>query len=212
MVAGIKACQDDDGYAMAFPKNETPTHENPDYVTSWVAHGLLEAAIAGNDDALTLLRRHMNWFNYNEYIPEFLPPDGGPPTWGAGQPHPPGYVAPQPDGSGSVGHGETYGHRIYLIYQGLIHSTRMATSPLGTKRDTALIEELYQEAWWLEQLAARNLSAVWERHWYPHNYELTAIDAYAARRSSAEHLIATKALRCTATARMLIVAQCPAIP
>ena len=33
-----------------------------------------------------------------------------------------------------------------------------------------------------------------------------------ARRSSAEHLIATKALRCTATARMLIVAQCSAIP
>ena len=28
-----------------------------------------------------------------------------------------------------------------------------------------------------------------------------------ARRSSAEHLIATKALRCTATARMLIVAE-----
>ena len=30
--------------------------------------------------------------------------------------------------------------------------------------------------------------------------------------SSAEHLIATKALRCTATAWMLIVAQCSAIP
>ena len=34
----------------------------------------------------------------------------------------------------------------------------------------------------------------------------------AARRSFAEHLIATKALRCTATAWMLIVAQCSAIP
>ncbi len=34
----------------------------------------------------------------------------------------------------------------------------------------------------------------------------------SARRSSAEHLIATKALRCTATARMLIVAQCSANP
>ena len=33
-----------------------------------------------------------------------------------------------------------------------------------------------------------------------------------ARRSSAEHLIATKALHCTATAWMLIVAQCSAIP
>ena len=35
---------------------------------------------------------------------------------------------------------------------------------------------------------------------------------HAARRSSAEHQIATKALRCTATARMLIAAQCSAIP
>ena len=34
----------------------------------------------------------------------------------------------------------------------------------------------------------------------------------AARQSFAEHLIATKALRCTATAWMLIVAQCSAIP
>ena len=33
-----------------------------------------------------------------------------------------------------------------------------------------------------------------------------------ARRSSAEHLIATKALHCTATAWMLIAAQCSAIP
>ena len=33
-----------------------------------------------------------------------------------------------------------------------------------------------------------------------------------ARRSSAEHLIATNALRCTATAWILIVAQCSAIP
>ena len=35
---------------------------------------------------------------------------------------------------------------------------------------------------------------------------------WSARRSSAEHLIATKALCCTTTARMLIVAQCSAIP
>ena len=33
-----------------------------------------------------------------------------------------------------------------------------------------------------------------------------------ARRSSAEHLIATKALRCTAAAWILTVAQCSAIP
>jgi len=28
------------------------------------------------------------------------------------------------------------------------------------------------------QLAARNLSAIWQRHYYPHNYEITAFEAY----------------------------------
>ena len=37
-------------------------------------------------------------------------------------------------------------------------------------------------------------------------------DVYTARRSSAEHLIATKAPCCTATAWILTVAQCSAIP
>jgi len=37
-------------------------------------------------------------------------------------------------------------------------------------------------------------------------------DAAAARRSSAEHLIATKSLHCTAMNWILIVAQCSAIP
>ena len=38
-------------------------------------------------------------------------------------------------------------------------------------------------------------------------HDNTVDDGRLARRSSAEHLIATKALRCTATARMLIVAR-----
>ena len=37
--------------------------------------------------------------------------------------------------------------------------------------------------------------------------QVAAAGATTARRSSAEHLIATKALRCTATARMLIAAE-----
>ena len=43
------------------------------------------------------------------------------------------------------------------------------------------------------------------------NGSLPANDSMA-RRSSAEHLIATKALRCTATAWILIATQCSAIP
>ena len=61
VVSGMAATAEADGYAMAFPRNETvsqrllaldrlgpdlswPTpgqifRENPDYVTSWVAHG-----------------------------------------------------------------------------------------------------------------------------------------------------------------------------
>ena len=42
-------------------------------------------------------------------------------------------------------------------------------------------------------------------------YLLSEITNFA-RRGSAEHLIATKALRCTAMAWILIVAQCSAIP
>ena len=37
---------------MAFPVNESTYHENPNYVTAWVTHGLLEAAGAGYAHAL----------------------------------------------------------------------------------------------------------------------------------------------------------------
>ena len=36
----------------------------------------------------------------------------------------------------------------------------------------------YGEPWWLQQLASRNLSSIWLRSLYPHNYEITAIEAY----------------------------------
>ena len=47
----------------------------------------------------------------------------------------------------------------------------------------------------------------------PSSFELMQDDKlYTARRSSAEHLVATKAPRCTATTWILIVAQCSEIP
>ena len=41
-----------------------------------------------------------------------------------------------------------------------------------------MVAELYQETWWLQQLANRSLDAIWMRHYYPHNYEITAFEAY----------------------------------
>eukprot|EP00730_Choanoeca_flexa_P000817 TRINITY_DN10349_c0_g1_i2.p1 TRINITY_DN10349_c0_g1~~TRINITY_DN10349_c0_g1_i2.p1 ORF type:complete len:845 (+),score=151.56 TRINITY_DN10349_c0_g1_i2:219-2537(+) len=158
VVKGIADLQEPDGYIMAFPRNATTHRENPDYVTSWLTHGLLEAAIAGNDQALPLLRQHFNWFNNCTYLPLYLPPDDRPSA---------GYAYGQPDG-----------HGIYLIYQGMIHNTRLATSPVGTVQDYKLVQDLMQEDWWLRELIARNLTAVWRRNWFPHNYEVTALEAY----------------------------------
>ena len=61
-----------------------------------------------------------------------------------------------------------HGHDIYLIFQGMIHNTKMALTPVGKQRDVTVVTELYQEDWWLEQLARRNASAIWLRSKYPH--------------------------------------------
>lgn len=55
---------------------------------------------------------------------------------------------------------------------------RLALSPVGQQQDVDTIALRYSEEWWLHQLAARNLSAIWLRSKYPHNYEITAIEAY----------------------------------
>lgn len=50
--------------------------------------------------------------------------------------------------------------RSYLIVQGLIHSTRMALSPVGTQADVDLLQSIYIEPWWLEALAARDVTVI----------------------------------------------------
>ena len=52
----------------------SPMSVSADYVTSWLTHGLLEAAVAGEEDALALLREHFDWFNSASSLPLFLPP------------------------------------------------------------------------------------------------------------------------------------------
>eukprot|EP00026_Physarum_polycephalum_P003966 Phypoly_transcript_03983.p1 GENE.Phypoly_transcript_03983~~Phypoly_transcript_03983.p1 ORF type:complete len:739 (+),score=59.86 Phypoly_transcript_03983:1-2217(+) len=157
VVAGIKECQESNGYIMAYSENDTMAHENPDYVLSWVTHGLIEASLGGNPDALQLIRDQLTWFNYNQYLPEFMPPNtvDVPPQYGAAS-----------------------GHSIYVIYQGIIHNTRMATSKMGLQRDVDVVATLYQEDEWLQQLIERNTSGIWQKHWFPHNYEVTAFEAY----------------------------------
>lgn len=55
----------------------------------------------------------------------------------------------------------------------------MALSPVGTQADLDVVTALYQEDWWLQCLAARNASCIWQKQWFPHNYQLTAVEAYA---------------------------------
>ena len=119
-------------------------------------HGFLEAAIAGNTKALSMIRAHMNVFNNHSLIPTVLPPDGG--NWPYQEP-----LGPWPPGINNVTSftGSTLtGHTIYLIVQGLIHSTRMALSPVGTQADVDLLQRLYIEPWWLEGLIARDLRVI----------------------------------------------------
>ena len=78
VVDGIAACAEPDGYIAAYRRNDTIVRENPNYVTAWLTHGLIEASIGGNTKALPLIREHLNWFNNNTYIPLFLPAASGP--------------------------------------------------------------------------------------------------------------------------------------
>lgn len=170
LVNAIRAAADPDtGYAVGFEPNTTVCHENPDYVASWFAHGMLAADSAGVAGALETLRGHLDWFNNATWLPMFLPTDGGP--------HPLVFP-PNWDNKTTGGVGATCGHLIYLEYQGLIKSTRMALSRLGTQADVDVIRNLYEERWWLEELAAYNETAVWKRVPFAHNYEATAINSY----------------------------------
>ena len=75
-------------------------------------------------------------------------------------------------------YGANTGHQIYLISQGIIHHTLMALSELGKQRDIDVVKTLYQEDEWLAGLSSRNLTSIWQKRWFPHNYEVTAFEAY----------------------------------
>ena len=176
VVSGIKECAQPNGFIMGFNESELVTDEHPDYTLSWTTHGLLAAHAAGHPDALQLARGMVSLFNNHSLLPLFLPPDGGDEPFAAPAVFPPPF--PQWDNVTNQGESPLHGHSIYLIYQGLIHQTQMALSEAGTQADVDLVAQLYEEGWWLQQLAAGDPGAIWHRQWWSHNYELTAVEAY----------------------------------
>jgi DUF1680 family protein len=63
--------------------------------------------------------------------------------------------------------------------QGIIPSTRMYFTPVGKPKDIQVVQQYFQENYWMEQLANRDLKAIWLYPYdRPHNYLITAIEPY----------------------------------
>jgi uncharacterized protein len=64
--------------------------------------------------------------------------------------------------------------------QGMIANTRMSLSPVGTPKDAQVIQQYFQENFWLQHLARQEQEAVWQYPYdRPHCYLLTNLEAYA---------------------------------
>ena len=64
--------------------------------------------------------------------------------------------------------------------QGMIANTRMSLSPVGTPKDAQVIQQYFQENFWLQHLARQEQEAVWQYPYdRPHCYLLTNVEAYA---------------------------------
>ena len=68
----IDDCKEEDGYLMAYKKEDIFVSENGAYVRSWLTHGLLDAGYAGNAKAFGLVRGFYDWFDNCRYLPELL--------------------------------------------------------------------------------------------------------------------------------------------
>ena len=63
--------------------------------------------------------------------------------------------------------------------QGIIPSTRMYFTPVGKPKDIQVVQQYFQENYWMEQLAKRDEQAIWLYPYdRPHNYLITAIEPY----------------------------------
>jgi DUF1680 family protein len=63
--------------------------------------------------------------------------------------------------------------------QGMIANTLTYFSPAGKPKDLQVIQQYFQENYWLDELAARDPKAIWKYPYdHPHNYLLTSIVPY----------------------------------
>ena len=63
--------------------------------------------------------------------------------------------------------------------QGIIPGTRMYFTPVGKPEDIKVVQQYFQENYWMEQLAGREEKAIWLYPYdRPHNYLITAIEPY----------------------------------
>ncbi len=69
--------------------------------------------------------------------------------------------------------------RVLICSAGTIKHTLMAMSPAGTAADVDIARGLYEEDWWLRALIAGDLTAIWHRQFFAHNYEVTSFEAMA---------------------------------
>lgn len=64
--------------------------------------------------------------------------------------------------------------------QGMIANTRVCISPVGKPEDAQIIQQYFQENFWLEDLSQHKEDAVWQYPYdRPHCYLLTNLEAYA---------------------------------
>jgi uncharacterized protein len=63
--------------------------------------------------------------------------------------------------------------------QGMVANTRMYFTPVGKATDIHVIQRYFQENYWLEDLAAHRVDAIWQYPYdRPHCYLLTNLEAY----------------------------------
>lgn len=63
--------------------------------------------------------------------------------------------------------------------QGMVANTRLYFTPVGKPADIHVIQRFFQENYWMEDLAAREVDAVWQYPYdRPHVYLLTNLEAY----------------------------------
>jgi hypothetical protein len=63
--------------------------------------------------------------------------------------------------------------------QGIIPMTRTYFSPVGKPKDIQVVQQYFQENYWMEQLANRDPKAIWQYPYdRPHNYLVTGIEPY----------------------------------